>query len=133
MILTEETVTAPPSQLRRAGCIITLVIWFVILLLPCFLIVLGGAAGDRHFDREARRGSRFAVWLISEADRTRIGDFDRPRHADCAGCCLRPDECAISAVGGEADPAELLRLLSSAPTRMPQWSSTSTTNGACSG
>ncbi len=59
----------PPrrSPLRRVGCIIGLVIWFAILLLPCFLLILA-TQGEITISTGSARGQQTRLWLISEAD-----------------------------------------------------------------
>ena len=55
------------SPLRRAGCIAALVIWFLILLLPCFLIVLA-TQQEISVSTGGAPGQQLRLWLISEVD-----------------------------------------------------------------
>lgn len=66
--MTESTeVPRRHSRLRRAGCIIALLIWFAILLLPCFLVVLA-VQGEITVSTGGAPGQQTRLWLISEAD-----------------------------------------------------------------
>ncbi|MEP7290399.1 MAG: hypothetical protein ABI835_01395 [Chloroflexota bacterium] len=68
--MSEETlqVPAPPrSRVRRVGCIAALVVWFAVLLLPCFLIVLA-VQQEIVISTGSAPGQQTRLWLISEAD-----------------------------------------------------------------
>jgi len=62
----------PIHPLRRVGCIIVLVIWFAILLLPCFCIVLA-AQGEIIISQGRAPNQELRVWLIMEASERGIG------------------------------------------------------------
>lgn len=55
------------SPIRRAGCIIGLLVWFLILLLPCFLIVLA-TQQEITITTGGAPGQQTRLWLISEAE-----------------------------------------------------------------
>lgn len=57
----------PRSPIRRAGCILALIIWFAILLLPCFLIVLA-TQEEITITTGDVPGQQTRLWLISEAE-----------------------------------------------------------------
>ncbi|MFN8565855.1 MAG: hypothetical protein U0703_30415, partial [Anaerolineae bacterium] len=60
-----ETPSKPRrSPLRRAGCIVALVIWFGILLLPCFLVVLA-VQQEISIPTGGAPDQRLRLWLIS--------------------------------------------------------------------
>lgn len=68
--MTEETLQAPPPRrnpLRRLGCIIALVIWFAVLLLPCMLIVMA-TQQEVVISTGSAPGQSIRLWLISEID-----------------------------------------------------------------
>src|SRR5690606_35269280 len=55
------------SLLRRIGCGLLLVIWFAILMLPCFLFVLA-TQGEIAVSQGNVPGQQLRLWLISEPD-----------------------------------------------------------------
>lgn len=65
--MTETAEKPRRSPLRRAGCIAALVIWFSILLLPCFLIVLA-VQQEIVISTGGAPGQQLRLWLISEPD-----------------------------------------------------------------
>jgi hypothetical protein len=73
--LTTETVLSPVpprrSPIRRAGCIAGLILWFLILLTPCFLIVLA-TQGEITITTGGAPGQQTRIWLVSEADQRGI-------------------------------------------------------------
>ncbi len=88
--MSEANIPIPPaprrSPLRRAGCIIALVIWFAILLLPCFFIVLA-VQQEIVIPTGGAPGQQSRVWLISEADARGIGIS--------TASALQPDETSL--------------------------------------
>ena len=70
---TQEKIANPHrSPLARAGCIIALIIWFTVLLAPCFMIALA-IRGEISLTTGSAPEQRIRVWLIQEADQTGIG------------------------------------------------------------
>lgn len=68
----DEQVAAPrPGPLRRLGCGVLLVFWFLILLLPCFLIVLA-TQGEIRVSLGDLPGQDARVWLVMEIDQRGI-------------------------------------------------------------
>jgi hypothetical protein len=70
--LTENIQAPRRSPIRRAGCIVLLVIWFGILLLPCFLIMLA-VQGEITISTGGAPGQQTRLWLVSEPDERGLG------------------------------------------------------------
>jgi hypothetical protein len=58
--------------LRRPGCVLGLFLWFIVLLLPCFLIMLA-ARGELSITTGSAPEQRLRVWLIQEVAQSGIG------------------------------------------------------------
>jgi len=60
---------SPPSRprLRRIGCLLALAVWFVLLLIPCFFIMLV-SRGEITLAQGSAPNQMLRIWLISEAD-----------------------------------------------------------------
>jgi hypothetical protein len=73
------TYALPPkkrSPIRRFGCIVAVIIWFAILLLPCFCLVLA-SQGEIAIRLGDAPEQSFRLWLLSESDQRGIG-ISRP-------------------------------------------------------
>ena len=60
------------SPVRRLGCTIALIIWFTLLLAPCFLIVMA-TQGELTISQGNLPGQQIRLWLIMEADERGLG------------------------------------------------------------
>ena len=60
------------SPLRRAGCTIVVILWFVLLLTPCVGIALA-TQGDIVISQGNAPGQEIRIWLITEADERGLG------------------------------------------------------------
>lgn len=60
------------SPQRRIGCGVLLVIWFVILLTPCFLITLA-SQNEILITFSDVPGHQARIWLVMEADQRGVG------------------------------------------------------------
>jgi hypothetical protein len=70
---TSGTLPTPQrSPLKRPGCILGLILWFVVLLTPCFLIMLA-VRGEISVTTGPVPEQRLRVWLIQEPDQSGIG------------------------------------------------------------
>lgn len=58
--------------LRRPGCVIALVLWFLILLTPCIMIMLA-TQGEISIPTGSAPEQRLRVWLVQEAAQSGIG------------------------------------------------------------
>ncbi|MDZ4764915.1 MAG: hypothetical protein SGI73_10210 [Chloroflexota bacterium] len=71
----EMPAASPPrrrSPIRRAGCVLALIVWFIVLLLPCGLIVIA-TQGEIAISQGELPGQAIRVWLINEADQRGFG------------------------------------------------------------
>ena len=81
----------PRSRLRRIGCGIGLVIWVILLLLPCLAIALI-SQGEIAIQLGDVPGQSFRVWLIQDATERRLGIARPSIHTnDIANICLQTD------------------------------------------
>lgn len=64
------------SPLRRAGCIIGLVLWFLLLLAPCGLFYLA-TQGEIILTLNESPPQILRIWLVMEAQQRGVG-FSRP-------------------------------------------------------
>jgi hypothetical protein len=60
------------SPLRRAGCTLAVVLWFMVLLTPCFCIVLA-TQGEIAVRLGDIPGQSFRVWLVNESRQRGLG------------------------------------------------------------
>lgn len=60
------------SPLRRIGCGVLLVIWFALLLTPCFLITLA-VQQEVRISTGGAPGQELRVWLLMEVDTRGVG------------------------------------------------------------
>ena len=75
--LTEDTPPQPAapsgrSPLRRLGCGCALLIWFLVLLSPCFIIVLA-TQGQITISQGDLPGQEVRIWLVQEANERGVG------------------------------------------------------------
>jgi hypothetical protein len=71
-------INVPPrrSPLRRIGCSILVVMWFIILLLPCFCFALA-LQGEISVQLGDVPGQSLRIWLLNESDQRGLG-ISRP-------------------------------------------------------
>ncbi len=58
--------------LQRPGCVVGLIIWFIVLLTPCFMIILA-AQGQIVIRTGSVPEQQIRIWLIQEANQSGIG------------------------------------------------------------
>lgn len=104
--MTEEAPQALPvrrSPIRRLGCIIALVIWFAVLLLPCLLIVMA-TQQEVVISTGSAPGQNIRLWLISEIDERGFAlSSASVRRQDEASVCVQTD-VRFLLWAGSADP-----------------------------
>jgi hypothetical protein len=64
------TLVLPPKRrtpIQRIGCALALLIWFVVLLTPCFFIVMA-TQNEIAITLSDVPGHAFRIWLVNEAD-----------------------------------------------------------------
>ncbi len=69
------TLVLPPKRrtpLQRVGCGLGLLIWCVLLLMPCFFIVMA-VQNEITITFSDVPGHAFRIWLVNEADITNEG------------------------------------------------------------
>jgi hypothetical protein len=119
------------SPLRRAGCIVALVIWFALLLLPCFLIVLA-VQQEIIITTGSVPGQQTRLWLISEAEERGLAISTASiRQSDENAVCVETD-VHFMLWAGKADPTSYCDCYQRANASVP-WSQASTASGACTG
>ncbi len=113
--------------LRSPGCVIALVLWFVVLLSPCFMIVLA-VRGEISMTTGSAPEQRVRVWLIQEAGQSGIGfsNVDVRQTADDALCVQT--NVSFLMWRGEAGPTQYCECYERAET---EWQATSVEQGAC--
>ena len=119
------------NPLRRTGCIIALIVWFLILLLPCFLIVLA-VQQEIVISTGSAPGQQTRLWLISEADERGLAlSTTSTRQNNENAVCVETD-VHFMLWAGKADPTSYCDCYQRANASVP-WSSVSTVSGACTG
>lgn len=69
---TQQAAKPRRSPLSRLGCAVALILWFTLLLSPCFMIVLA-TRGEISVTTGPAPEQRVRIWLIQEADQSGIG------------------------------------------------------------
>jgi len=64
------------GPLRRLGCAVALILWFMVLLTPCFLIVMA-TQGEIVVRLGDVPGQSFRIWLVNESRQRGLG-ISRP-------------------------------------------------------
>jgi hypothetical protein len=134
-ISTEEVSAPAPvpvrrSRVRRTGCIIALILWFVILLSPCFLIVLA-VQQEISISTGSAPGQQIRLWLVSEADQRGLGlSTGSVRQTGENAICMQTD-VRFFLWSGSADPVNYCECYEHASSA-DSWSATTTTTGVCS-
>lgn len=92
------------SPLRRLGCGILLVLWFLVLLTPCGLFMLA-SRGELTLDLGSAPGQSARIWLVMEPDERGIGLSLPTVHsgADADSMCVQTD-VRYFLWQGEAEP-----------------------------
>lgn len=133
--MTEEiTVDAEPrrrSPLRRVGCWIVIVIWFLILLLPCALIMLA-VQQEIVITTGSAPGQQLRLWLISEAEQRGFGlSTASVIPKDNNDLCVQTD-VRFFLWAGKGESSSYCDCYQRA-NQSAAWTSVSTATGACSG
>ncbi len=131
--MTEEIAVEPPrrSPLRRAGCWIVIAIWFLILLIPCFLITLA-VQQEIVITTGGAPGQHVRLWLISEAEQRGFGLSTAAVTAkDDNDLCVQTDVRFLLWAGKGESSSYCDCYQRDNPSA--EWTSVSTATGACSG
>ena len=118
----------PRSRLRRFGCAIGLVIWILLLIFPCFAVVLI-AQGEIAVQLGNIPGQSFRVWLIQDAKERGLGIARPSVHSSAEGAnvCLQTDTSFILWMGS-GPPSSYCECYTHSS---DNWTSTGTTQGSC--
>jgi len=76
------------SPLKRPGCVVGLIVWFLILLTPCFFITLA-VRGEISLTTGGAPEQRLRIWLIQEADQSGIGVSNADVRQNGETLCVR--------------------------------------------
>lgn len=74
-----QPILIPPprrSRLRRIGCTIAVIIWFAILLTPCFCLALA-SQGEISLQLGDLPGQSLRIWVLNESKQRGLG-ISRP-------------------------------------------------------
>ena len=117
----------PRRRLRRLGCWIGLVIWIILLLLPCLAIALI-SQGEIAVQLGNVPGQTLRVWLIQDATERGIG-VARPtvRTNENSNVCLQTDTSFLLWMG----KGEATSYCECYTNDGDNWKSVSSTQGSC--
>ena len=131
--MTEEVSQLQPapsrSPLRRPGCVIALVIWFAILLLPCFLIVLA-VQQEIVISTGSAPGQQARLWLISEADARGLGFSSATVYETSETALCVQNDVRFLLWTGDFEPVSYCECYERASAG-DEWSFTESINGMC--
>ena len=123
----------PPrgSPIRRIGCGVLLVIWFLVLLLPCALIVLA-VQQQIVISTGSAPGQETRIWLISEPTERGFGISTASAiSTDDHTLCVQTD-VRFLLWAGQADPLSYCECYAR-DNAGDAWSLTGSSEGSCSG
>ncbi len=128
-----ESLNAPTarrrSPLRRVGCTIALIIWFTLLLAPCFLIVMA-TQGELTISQGSLPGQQIRVWLIMEADERGLGVSSTSTQSLDANTIGLQTNINFLLWSGQADPLVYCETFTRVSESDP-WTPTTTETAAC--
>lgn len=117
------------SRLRRGGCAVLLVLWFLILLLPCFCLALA-TQGEIVIPQGGAPGQVIRVWTIMEADQRGLGvSSTSAQEQNANALCVETITHYLLWMGSEV-PSTSCECYERASANAP-WSTTSVSNQAC--
>jgi hypothetical protein len=126
-----EPLPRPPrSPIRRLGCTLAVIVWFLILLLPCFLGVLA-VQQEISINTGSLPGQQIRLWLISEAEQRGLALSTGTVHQSVDNAaCVQTNVNYYLWTGSEA-PSIYCDCYERSSSDMP-WSYVTSTAGACS-
>jgi hypothetical protein len=117
----------PRSRVRRIGCGIALVIWVILLVLPCIAIALI-SQGEIAIQLGDLPGQSLRVWLIQDSTERGIGVARPSVHTNAdATTCLQTDTSFLLWMG-KGDPTSYCDCYDRDG---DNWKSVSSTQGSC--
>lgn len=85
----KPVLTFPDNPIKRVGCILALIVWFLLLLLPCGLFTLA-TQGEISVSQGSLPGQQMRLWLIMEVDERGLGvSSTAARQDDANNACLQ--------------------------------------------
>jgi hypothetical protein len=91
------------SPLRRLGCGIALVLWFLLLLLPCALFTMA-TQGQVTISQGGLPGQEIRLWLIMEIEQRGFGVSSTSVHGDDANALCLQTNVSYLLWAGREDP-----------------------------
>lgn len=127
----ENSPSPPPrSRIRRLGCIVLLVVWFAILLLPCFMIALA-VQREIVITQGDIPGQQIRFWLIMETRNRGIGISSASVIGDAeTDVCVQTTVNYVLWQGTENETSVYCECFTRDPSEAG-WSLTSTRIGEC--
>jgi hypothetical protein len=82
----------PAKRLRRLGCVAGLLLWLVVMLIPCFFIALA-VQQEIVITQGSAPNQVLRFWLINEADHRGVGMSSASLHSGSQdnGICVQTD------------------------------------------
>lgn len=115
--------------LRRLGCGVLLVLWFIVLLAPCGLLMMA-VNGEIALSQGELPGQQFRMWLIMEADERGVGiSSTSTQVTDETHICVQTDGRFVL-WQGSADPIHYCECFTRS-TAQDEWSFSQMNEGAC--
>ncbi len=133
--MTEEVSEIVPPQparrspLRRTGCVIALIVWFAILLLPCFFIVLA-VQQEISITTGSAPGQLTRLWLISEADQRGLALSTGAAHSSGENAVCVQTDVRFLLWAGESEPVTYCECYERS-SASDAWAFTTSTTSAC--
>ncbi len=118
----------PRSRIRRVGCTLAVIVWFLLLLTPCLVVVLA-TRGEISISTGAAPDQQTRIWLVMEARSRGIGLSTASIHPSADRICVQTD-VRFFLWQGSADPTSYCACYSQ---DADTYNFVSTTTGACSG
>lgn len=123
---------APPrrrSPARRMGCTIAVILWFLLLLTPCFCIALA-TQGDIVIPQGSAPGQEIRIWLIMEADQRGLAVSSATVQQPAANVLCVESSARFILWTGSTDPLTSCVCYTRDGEEQP-WSTVSVDNRAC--
>lgn len=90
------------SRVRRIGCVLMTIVWFIVLLTPCFCITLA-TQGEIAIRVGNIPGNSYRIWLVNESRQRGLG-ISRPSlvtEAENSRQCIQTDVSFILWMGSQ--------------------------------
>ena len=114
--------------LKRPGCVFGLILWFVVLLTPCFMIILA-VQGEISIQTGSVPEQRVRIWLIQEANQSGVGISTPKTFAQNEAMCIQTN-VTFMLWRGSSDPTQYCECYTQSGA---DWQIISTNPGICAG